>query len=104
MLIPRNLLILLLIIGGAVVLEIFLARRKSRWPGLILPGITLLYALIMALNVVAVHQSRVQMLSQVLTVFLLSNLPTAILLAIYFACREKRRVRDQLDKMNIQDL
>ena len=104
MLIPRNLLILLLIIGGAVVLEIFLARRKSRWPGLILPGITLLYALIMALNVVAVHQSRVQMLSQVLTVFLLSNLPTAILLAIDFVCREKRRVRDQLDKMNIQDL
>ena len=104
MLIPRNLFILLVIIGGAAVLEIFLARRKSRWPGLILPGITLLYALIMALNVAAVDQSGVQMLSQVLTVFLLSNIPTAILLAIYFVCREKRRVRDQLDKMNIQDL
>jgi hypothetical protein len=36
--------------------------------------------------------------------FLSSNIPTITLLGIYFWCREKRKVRSQLDKMNIQDL
>lgn len=41
---------------------------------------------------------------QVLLMWLLSNIPTAVLLAIYFACRTKQRRKKQLDKMNIQDL
>lgn len=36
--------------------------------------------------------------------FLLCNIPTAVLLAIYFACREKRKRRKELEKMNAQDL
>ena len=41
---------------------------------------------------------------QMLLVWLLGNIPTAVLLAIYFACRTKQRRKKQLDKMNIQDL
>ena len=41
---------------------------------------------------------------QVLLMWLLSNIPTAVLLAIYFACRTRQRRKKQLDKMNIQDL
>ena len=37
-------------------------------------------------------------------VLLFANIPTAVLLAIYAACREKRRQRRQMDRMNIQDL
>ena len=33
---------LLLLLAGAILLQIFLSRRISRWPGLILPGITFL--------------------------------------------------------------
>ena len=36
--------------------------------------------------------------------FLIYNIPTAILLAIYFACREKQKRNRDLEKMNIQDL
>ena len=36
--------------------------------------------------------------------FLTYNIPTAILLAIYFACREKQKRNRDLEKMNIQDL
>jgi hypothetical protein len=36
--------------------------------------------------------------------FLISNIPTIVLLGIYFGCREKIKLRSQLDKMNIQDL
>ena len=35
---------------------------------------------------------------------LLANIPTLVLLAIYWAVREKRRKRSELDKMNIDDL
>lgn len=38
------------------------------------------------------------------SVFLLYNIPTIVLLAIYFGCREKRRQRKALDKMQAQDL
>jgi len=37
-------------------------------------------------------------------VFLTYNIPTTILLAIYFACREKQKRNRDLEKMNIQDL
>ena len=39
-----------------------------------------------------------------LTVALLYNIPTLILLAIYFACREKFRRKKEMDRMNAQDL
>lgn len=41
---------------------------------------------------------------QMILVWLLGNIPTFVLLAIYFACRGKQRRNKQLDKMNIQDL
>ena len=41
---------------------------------------------------------------QIAYVFLLGNIPTIILLAIYFASREKQRRRKALDKMQAQDL
>lgn len=40
----------------------------------------------------------------ILVFFLILNIPTIILLTIYFISREKLNVRYQLDKMNIQDL
>lgn len=40
----------------------------------------------------------------VVMVFLLYNIPTVILLAIYAACRGKGRRQRALDKMSVQDL
>ena len=40
----------------------------------------------------------------VLVTLLAGNIPTLVLLAIYWAVREKRRVRDQIDKMKIDEL
>ena len=44
------------------------------------------------------------LISMVGSVFLLYNIPTIVLLAIYFGCREKQRQRKALDKMQAQDL
>lgn len=42
--------------------------------------------------------------STLVMTLILSNIPTLILLAIYFVCRERQKRNRQLDKMNIQDL
>lgn len=101
--VATNLLLLLLLLAGGIVLQVFLSKRESKWPGLVLPVVTFLWSLVMVLNVAA-FGSLAQAIANVLMVFLLSNLPTAVLLAIYFACREKRRKRAELDKMNLSDL
>ena len=97
------LLALLIFAVGGILLQIFLSRRESKWPGLVLPLLTFLTSL---LNVLAVADtgSVSQNVLLVLTTLLIGNIPTLILLAIYWAVREKRRVKAQMDKMNIDDL
>ena len=87
---------------GLVVLQVFLSKRESKWPGLILPLLSFLYSLVMALSAVAYNGGIPW--GPILASLILGNIPTVILLAIYFACREKFRKRSELDKMNINDL
>ena len=94
--------VFLVFIVGGVLLEIFLARRESKWPGLVLPVLTLLYSLAMACNVAAVGDTFPW--GALLGTLVLGNIPTVVLLAIYVACREKQRKRSELDKMEIDDL
>lgn len=98
-----NTITLLLILAGVCVLQIFLSRRQSRWPGLILPALTFAYSLLMMLSI-AVMGSAGQIVMAVLSVLLLCNIPTAVLLIIYALCRGGERTRKELDKMNSQDL
>ena len=93
---------LLVFAVGGVLLQIFLSRRESKWPGLVLPLLSLLYSLLMACSAVAYSEKIIW--GPILTSLILGNIPTVILLAIYAACREKRRKRGELDKMQIKDL
>jgi peptidoglycan/LPS O-acetylase OafA/YrhL len=96
-------LILILAVGvGGIFLQIFLSKRESKWPGLILPGLTLLWSLVMVLNVVSTDGSIPW--GAILAALLMGNIPTLILLAIYWAVREKRRTKNQVDKTRIDDL
>ena len=87
---------LLAMMAAGVGLQVFLSRRASRWPGLVLPGICLLYSLALCLNAMAGPAA--------LAGLLLGNIPTLVLLAVYAACREGRKRRSGVEKMNIQDL
>lgn len=95
--------VFLVFIVGGVFLQIFLSRRESRWPGLVLPLLTFLWSLLGPLNVMDTGSVSQNVLT-VLVTLLAGNIPTLILLAIYWAVREKRRVRDQIDKMKIDEL
>lgn len=99
----RTLIFLLIFVVGGTCLQIFLSKRESWWPGLVLPLLTFLYALLMVLNI----QDTGSVSQNVLVIFvtlLAGNIPTLILLAIYWAAREKRRAKSQIDKMKIDDL
>lgn len=96
--------VIALLVGG-VFLQIFLSKKKSKWFGLILPTITFLYSMLMVFSI-AVFDGMTggEVFMLIASTFLLSNIPTIVLLGIYFGCREKMKIRSQLDKMNIQDL
>ena len=94
--------VMIIFMVGGILLQIFLSKRESKWPGLILPLLTFLYSLLMACSAVA-YNGEIPW-GPILASLLLGNIPTVILLAIYSACREKRRKRGELDKMQIKDL
>lgn len=103
----RTTIFLLVFVVGGIALQIFLSRRESKWPGLVLPGLvlpglTFLYSLLMLLSV-AVYDGGFPW-GPILASLVGGNIPTVILLAIYFACREKFRKRSEMEKMNIDDL
>ena len=96
--------VILIVLGvGGILLQIFLSKRESRWPGLVLPIIAFLYSVVMVLNVAAMGSAG-EVIAAVLSVSIIGNIPTLILLTIYFACRGKRRTRSEMDKMLINDL
>ncbi|MCB6364704.1 hypothetical protein LI291_00650 [Intestinibacillus massiliensis] len=94
----------LAVLVGGVVLQIFLSRRESRWPGLVLPALTFLYSLLGLLGILGYGMHTVQFALQAFVTMLMMNIPTLVLLAIYFACRSHKKKAAELDKMNIQDL
>lgn len=97
-----TLLAFLILIGGGILLQIYLSRRRSRWPGLVLPGVAVLYSLLMVLGVAAFNGEFPW--GPILACLIFGNVPTLVLLAIYRAEREKFRVKKQMDKMKIDDL
>lgn len=107
---PINALITLALLVGIVLLQIFLSRRESRWPGLVIPSFTFLFSLCVTVGVALFSFVPTQdnglgaVIVPALLLFLVYNIPTLVLLGIYFACREKYSRKKQLDKMNIQDL
>ena len=92
----------LALLVGVILLQIYLSKRESKWPGLVLPIISFLISFVYPLNM-AIPSVGGFIVALILG-WLLANIPTIILLAIYFSCRGKQRRNKQLDKMNIQDL
>lgn len=100
-----NLLILLAVLAGLILLEFVLARQESWWPGLVLPAISFCFALLSVFSIAYFEGMTVWDLAAAIgSTFLLSNVPTLLFLAIYFACRGKNKRKRELDKMNAQDL
>ena len=97
---------LLLYLAVPVLLQVFLATRKNKWLGLILPilstVISLLLILILLLNAISAPGLR-----NVVVLGVLSLVPPVVLFLIYWLCRRhmaRKTARDEMTQMNIQDL
>ena len=104
---PIGLFVFLAFMAAACVLEVFLAKRKSRWPGLVLPVLALFPALFvlpnLLTNALSVAENGLQVLLSLLAMLLLF-VPALVLLAVYWFCRRRRKRREDVEKMKIQDL
>lgn len=102
---PIRTFILVIIFSGFIVLQVFLSKTESKWPGLVLPITAFIISFTLPLNMMVPAEGvTAGLILQMISVWLLGNIPTVMLLAIYFVCRDKYRRKKQLDKMNINDL
>lgn len=113
-----NYLVLIGLTIGGVFLQIYLSKTRSRLPGLILPLITLGYSLslffgnaMFSANGLLVENSTTYFMGTVMPtivyaviIFIISIIPTGILLAIHFATRSKIKKDAGLQKMNVQEI
>ena len=102
-----TLLNLLVIFSIPAALQVFLSRRKRKWPGLVLPILSAVLSVVMAVSGTGAYiefYTPVMMVQSVCWLLLLGNIPTVLLLLIYFFCRRRGKQKKELDKMNVQDL
>ena len=104
---PIRWFVVLALMAAACALEVFLAKRKSRWPGLVMPVLALFPALFvlpnLLTNALSVAENGLQALLSLLAMLLLF-VPALVLLAVYWFCRRRRKCREDVEKMKIQDL
>lgn len=93
--------------AGLCVLQYFLSKQKSLWLGLIIPCMSGAVPLVIVLNMVGMG-SLMETWIRVVATLVLLNIPTIVFLVIYGVTRSKQRTetigKEQVDKMNIQDL
>jgi len=120
---------ILLPVALAVALQVWLCKRRSRWLGLILPGLTLLASLLILLSMAAFtqvgasevvydeHGAVVEEhhaehweaftgaeLGAAGGVFLVANIPTVVLGGIWLHYKNRRDLREEMKRMDLQDL
>lgn len=95
--------LLLFLWVAPLILEVFLARTRSKIPGLILPVLSFLVSLVQVFSMAA-YGGFWNTLGTLLVVLLFGNIMTILLLLIYAVCRHRREKKDELNKMNIQEL
>ena len=98
----KNIFFLVFIIGGLAALQIFLSLRKNKWFGLLLPLLNILFAFFSSFG----QMFYTGEILPILVTFMMLSIPAIINMIIYFACRERVKVknRSEIEKMNIQDL
>ncbi len=119
------------VVIGVIWLQVFLSKQKGKGLGLILPmsGVLLSVIVVIGLfmyNVPAATSNRSDIEGNIIsssqivaqhndvnmsslaigmgTTFVVSNIPTIILLCIYFGIRQQMKVDKSIEKMKVKDL
>ncbi|HZK56714.1 MAG TPA: hypothetical protein VFD17_00260 [Clostridia bacterium] len=116
-----SLIVMLAIIAGLIYLQLRLSRSENKYVGLVLPVISFLLSLIVVLGQVAYYETKV-MINGVVTEqnvvrdvgvenyialifpFLICNIPTIVLTAIYLGEKSRINTKRAIDRMKIEDI
>lgn len=104
---PGGLPLVLAAAAACAALEVWLARREKRWPGLVLPGAAFLRALVLAALTFADLRGRYAGAAGfALLTLLQETIPALVLLAVCAVCRcrRRRKLRRERAKMDINDI
>ena len=97
--------LILVVTAGLGFLQVKLARKENKAPGLILPIATFIISvlyLFRALNYEA--GVVVEYAGGVAFWFFIFNIPTIVWVFIFVICRKNRKAKKEIEKMNIMDL
>ena|SRR5690554_2339903 len=90
---------------GSIFLQFYLSKQSNKWLGLVLPITTFSYSLLRLFIVISIFDGASKAdIGMAITLFLTFNIPTIVMLTIYFVLRKKVNQDSELGKMNIQDL
>lgn len=94
----------LAVLAGAVILQFYLSGRENKYIGLILPALTFAGSFAVPLNLAAPAEGiTLSFLGKALIVFLLANILTFVLLAVWFIRRERLRRRNEWERISLTD-
>ena len=91
----------LIVLVGIILLQVYLSKKENFWYGLIIPILMFLSSVLFILQIVATDENILILISRSM---IFANIPTILLLLIYFTCRNKLKKHKDIDKMNIKDL
>jgi len=85
-----NMFVLLILLLGLFFLQRFLSKQESLWLGLVLPIIFFLNSIVISLALFVDDHSTTELIFTILSIFSIVNIPTIVLLLIYFIVRKKQ--------------
>ncbi len=104
-----NTVIFLVLIIGGIALQFALSKANSKWPGLVLPAICVLFSLMavagnFAYSGMSNGSLALDDMARIVVIIGLFNIPTIILMGIYAAVRGKKKTISDVDKMKLHEL
>lgn len=110
-----QLLFYLAIIAFGLYIQAKLSKADNKYLGLILPVLAFLMASLVTLGITSFSRMTATVggvtevveqleLVNILLIFLVTNIPTIVLSGIYYSERNKKRMKEDIDKMRIEDL
>lgn len=104
MLLITNILISLLLIVVVIIAQTKLSSKENKFLGLVFPSISFIFSILLISFTFSIDSLYVSEIFAFILTLILFNIPTLVLLAIYYFSRKKIKKNSAIDRMNIQDL
>lgn len=96
---------IIILIFGPIILQFYLSGLPNKKFGLILPSLSFIFSIICVMSIAFPANATIShILVTILSYMFIMNIPTIILMCIYWISRHRINKQSEMDKMNIKDL